>query len=134
LLRFFPNLRENISCLDANKSTIFDPNTTTLETIVKASFIEKWAQEINYSSYSDLCAEIMCIAIVLGLYGGLLINLRVIIPLIIKVMFRRRQQTSSVNRSFRRLQELISDLHKLNLYRSAIHVEPPNIYQQHWST
>jgi hypothetical protein len=76
----------------------------------------------------------MCIAIVLGLYGGLLIILRVIIPLIIKVVFRRRQQTSSVNRSFRRLQELISDLHKLNLYRSTIHVEPPDIYQQRWST
>ncbi|CAF1306573.1 unnamed protein product [Adineta steineri] len=48
LLRYFNNISSNFTYLNANKESIFDLNTN-LSTIVKAGFIEKWIENINYS-------------------------------------------------------------------------------------
>jgi hypothetical protein len=154
-LQFFNNVSSNFTCLNANDKTIFDPNTTTLETIVKRSFIEKWIQQINYSLYFNYCAPKLCsytinkpfniyyiISVIIGVYGGLSIALRVLIPIIIKSIIRQNEETSSENLSFGRVnrlirswfQKLIPALRKLNLFRSAIRVEPSDIYKQRWST
>ncbi|CAF1033170.1 unnamed protein product [Adineta steineri] len=154
LLNFFPDISSNFTCLNANKTSRFQMNDT-LKTIVKSGFIEKWIQEENYSSYFNKCVPELCLyttnkrfniyyilTAVIGVYGGLSLSLRLIIPIIIKFIFQRNEETSSRGPSIRQpkqfiyywFQQLISALVKMNLFRSAIHVEPSDIYQQCWTT
>ncbi|CAF0846073.1 unnamed protein product [Adineta steineri] len=153
-LNFFPNILPNFTCLNANETSRFQLNDT-LKTIVKNGFIEKWIQQENYSSYFNKCAPELCsytinkrfniyyiLTAIIGVYGGLSIGLRLIIPIIIKFIFQRNEETSVQGPSIRRpiqficywFQQLISALVKMNLFRSAIHIEPSDIYQQCWTT
>jgi hypothetical protein len=154
LVRLFNDESSNVTCLNATKESRFYPNTT-METIIKSGFIEKWIEQINYSLYFNHCAPKLCsytinnrfniyyiMTAIIGVYGGLSIGLQLIIPIIIKLIFQRNEETSPENHSFRRpkqliavwLQKLISALVKMNLFRSATHTEPSDIYQQRWTT
>ncbi|CAF4216179.1 unnamed protein product, partial [Adineta steineri] len=154
LLQVFNNTSSNFTCLDANKESIFDLNTT-LSTIIKSDFIEKWIQNINYSLYFNYCAPKLCfytinkrfniyyiITTIISVYGGLSIVLSLIIPAIVKLLIRHNAETSRRDYSFSRLKQLIitwlrqliSALIKMNLFRSSTRLEPSDIYQQRWST
>ncbi|CAF0868087.1 unnamed protein product [Adineta steineri] len=153
-LNFFPNISSNFTCLNVNETSRFQRNDT-LKTIVKNGFIEKWIQQENYSAYFYKCAPELCsytinkrfniyyiITAIIGVYGGLSIGLRLIIPIIIKFIFQRNEETSVQGPSIRQpiqficywFQQLTSALVKMNLFRSAIDIEPSDIYQQCWTT
>ncbi|UJR24272.1 hypothetical protein I4U23_027239 [Adineta vaga] len=146
-LQYFTNSSVYFPSLDIYEPTIFDSNNTTIANIVKANFIEKWTQNITYTSYFDQCAPKSCaytinkrfnivyiIVTLLGLYGGLSIALRFITPIIIKFLFRRKQSAPMIQSSSNWLQRLYRSLYEINLFKSAIHVQPSDINQQQWST
>ncbi|CAF3948424.1 unnamed protein product [Adineta steineri] len=154
LLQFFDNTSSNFTYLDASKESIFDLNTT-LSTIIKSGFIEKWIQNINYSLYFNHCAPKLCfytinkrfniyyiITTIISVYGGLSIVLSLIIPAIVKSITQHNAETSPRDYSFRRLKQLIITwlrqlipaLIEMNIFRSSTHLEPSDIYQQRWSS
>ncbi|CAF4299714.1 unnamed protein product, partial [Adineta steineri] len=154
LLRFFNNIPSNFTCLDANKESIFNLNTT-LSTIIKSGFMEKWIENINYSLYFNHCAPKLCfytinkrfniyyiITTIISVYGGLSTVLSLIIPAIVKLLIRGNAETLRRDYSFSRLKQLIITwlrqlipaLIKMNLFRSSTRLEPSDIYQQRWST
>ena len=144
-LLFFRNSSDNFTCLNANHPTIFPPNYTTLETIIKASFIEEWNDNIDYVSYFNICAPKLCtytsdehilhsISTVLGLYGGLSIILRFLISIIIKLVIWRTHRTSPTEEPSSWLQKLKRALRDFNCFKSAMYDEPHDIYRQRWST
>ncbi|CAF1424224.1 unnamed protein product [Adineta steineri] len=91
--------RMNIS--DINSSTVSHFETNTLiQTISDELFIEEWKINSSHSLFYSQCAPIYCayktqqndnaiyiISKILGLYGGLTVSLRFIIPLITKIIF-----------------------------------------------
>ncbi|CAF1194034.1 unnamed protein product [Adineta steineri] len=154
LLRVFNNTSSNFTCLDANKESIFGLNTT-LSTIIKSGFIEKWIENINYTLYFNQCAPKLCfytinkrlniyyiITAIISVYGGLSTVLSLIIPAIVRSIIQHNVETSRRDYSFSRLKQiiitwlrqLISALIKMNLFRSSTRLEPSDIYQQRWST
>ncbi|CAF1171735.1 unnamed protein product [Adineta steineri] len=154
LLQVFNNTSSNFTCLDANKESIFDLNTT-LSTIIKSGFIEKWIENINYSLYFNYCAPKLCfytinkrfniyyiITAIISVYGGLSTVLSLIIPAIVRSIIQHNAETSRRDYSLRRLKQLIITrlrqlipaLIEMNLFRSSTRLEPLDIYQQRWST
>lgn len=86
-----------------NTSEIFAPNTT-VESILKRLMIEKWHSEVSFVNYYNACRPLSCtysrmghhniifiIVSVLSVCDGLTLTLRVIIPLIVKIIRRRRK-------------------------------------------
>jgi hypothetical protein len=145
--RFFSNSSGNFTCLNANQRTIFFPSNTTLETIIKANFIEQWGNKTNYASYFNMCAPKSCaytiskrfnslysISFVLGLYCGLSTILCFLIPMIIKWVLSRKQNLPRTENTSSWLQKFKRALFQLNLFKSSMHVEPRDINQQQWST
>jgi hypothetical protein len=144
---FFVNSSGSFKCLDANERTSFPPSNTTIDTIFSASFIGEWKNHINYSSYFDMCAPKSCayatnerfnifyiINAVLAVYGGFAVVLRFSILMIVKLVIRRQQEIPTPAGRSSRLRKLGRTLLKLNLFKSAMHVEPFDIYKQKCST
>jgi hypothetical protein len=142
-LLFFRNSSSNFTCLNANHPTIFPPSNTTLETIVEASFIEEWKDNISYLSYFNMCRPKLCvyhtnesfnilhsITTVLGLYSGFSIDFRFPIPMIIKLVIWFKQRTRRTKDELGWRRKLKRVLLEFNLFKSAIHVEPRDICQQ----
>ncbi|CAF1356750.1 unnamed protein product [Adineta steineri] len=87
--------------LALNSSIVSRFKTNTLiQTIADELFIEEWKINSSYSLFYNQCAPIYCsyetqkddyaiyiISKILGLYGGLTVSLRFIIPLITKIIF-----------------------------------------------
>ncbi|CAF1027533.1 unnamed protein product [Adineta steineri] len=88
-----------ISAINSSIVTRFETNTL-IQTIADELFIEEWKINSSYSLFYSQCAAIYCsyetqkddyaiyiISKILGLYGGLTVSLRFIIPLITKIIF-----------------------------------------------
>ncbi|CAF1532558.1 unnamed protein product [Adineta ricciae] len=89
-----------VSPIDSSMKSRFQSNTTVRD-MVDQLFVEEWMVNRSYSSFYDQCSPISCsyqiqrdeyviytISKVLGLYGGLTISLKLIIPFIIKIIFK----------------------------------------------
>ena len=94
-----------------NKShTTFAPNSTT-NNIVEKMFIESWSINISYDNFFEQCQPKTClytligrsnilyvITTIVGLYGGLTVLLKIIVPLgvhRIHALLRRRQRVQA---------------------------------------
>jgi hypothetical protein len=100
----------NLSILQRN-STRFSPNMV-VEEIVNEMMIETWGENINYSQYYEQCAPKFCtyfftsrnnalyvFTTMIGLFSGLSVALRIIVPLIvtwIRNRMHRRAETGSM--------------------------------------
>jgi hypothetical protein len=100
----------NVSILKIN-STRFSPNMLVQE-IINEMMIETWGDNISYSQYYEQCAPKLCtyfftsrnnalyvFTTMIGLFGGLSVALRIIVPLIItwiRNRMRRRVETGSM--------------------------------------
>lgn len=75
----------------------FEPSTP-LYLIIEQLMVESWSKEISYNSYYSKCAPLYCtysvtqrrdviliVTILLGLFGGLNVVLKLLTPLIIKL-------------------------------------------------
>ena len=146
-LHFFMNLSSSFKSLDPNRPTRFPPSNSTINSIVSESFIENWTMHINYSAYFRICAPKLCsyvinehfnifyiVSVLLAVYGGFTVVLRFSIPIIIKLVMRRNEETGTPVNVSSRQRKLIRALLKLNLFKSAMHVEPFDIYKQKCST
>ncbi|CAF0883894.1 unnamed protein product [Adineta steineri] len=91
--------RMNILAINSSIVSRFKTNTL-IQTIADELFIEEWKINSSYSLFYNQCAPTYCsyktrkddfaiyiISKILGLYGGLTVSLRFIIPLITKVIF-----------------------------------------------
>ncbi|CAF1429312.1 unnamed protein product [Adineta ricciae] len=100
---FFVSTNTNFVSLDSTK-TRFDPESTTVEMLVNELFVEQWLTRISFSQYYAQCAPISCLysyskrndilyvtTTVLGLYGGLTVVLRLIVPRLVKCVRDRRR-------------------------------------------
>ncbi|CAF1237186.1 unnamed protein product [Adineta ricciae] len=145
ILLYFRNSVHNFKCLNISNPTRFPPKSTTLKRIVNGSFIEEWNDQINYELYFNLCTPKSCVytieeriiysmSTILGLYSGLATVLRFIIPKIIAFIVLRRRKTPRTNNTMNWLQKFKQFTRELNLFKSAIHVEPRDIHRQRWST
>ncbi|CAF5189944.1 unnamed protein product, partial [Rotaria sp. Silwood1] len=83
-----------------HENSRFYPNTTISE-IVSQAFVEDWINSTNYTSYYERCAPSQCtytirkrlnidiLAKMLGFYGGLVIILEIILPLLVRTSLQR---------------------------------------------
>lgn len=93
-----------IFLLNPNVTSRFPTNSTAL-TLINALGIEEWNENIDYDAYYDNCNPAECfytvtknlqlstvVTTVIGLFGGLSVVLKILIPLIIKLVrwFRRK--------------------------------------------
>ena len=116
----------NITLLDSSLPTRFMKNST-VGTMLDELLFEDWKQSLNYSSYFDQCQPSSCsyelirrntflesITIILGLFGGLSVSLRIFIPLMTEIysVIFRKASTASVLSGNRKL----SSLKKLFVY------------------
>ncbi|CAF3727584.1 unnamed protein product [Adineta steineri] len=89
----------NISAINSSIVSRFKRNALT-QTIADELFIEEWKVNSSYSLFYNQCAPAYCsykiqkddyaiyiISKILGLYGGLTVSLRFIIPIITKIIF-----------------------------------------------
>ena len=106
-------IRPNVSILDATAASNFSA-TSKLGEILNELMAEKWIWAVNYSGYYAQCRPSEChytvkrrndviyiVTTVIGLVGGLVTALKVMIPLVVKVIRRkpnpRVQRTGNVN-------------------------------------
>ncbi|CAF4888015.1 unnamed protein product [Rotaria sp. Silwood1] len=83
-----------------HENSRFYPNTIISE-IVSQAFVEDWINSTNYTSYYERCAPSQCtytirkrlnidiLAKMLGFYGGLVIILEIILPLLVRTSLQR---------------------------------------------
>lgn len=100
---FFVSTSTNVVPLDSTE-TRFNPESTTVEMLVNEVYVEEWLTRISFSQYYTQCAPISClysyseqndllyvVTILLGLYGGLTVVLRLIVPRLVKWVRNRRR-------------------------------------------
>ncbi|CAF1564075.1 unnamed protein product [Adineta ricciae] len=136
----FPNITQmNISVLISNKEkrSVFD--------YFNNLFIDEWLININYSKYFHKCSPSICtykiwnqtdsssaITLLISLYGGLILILRLITPYLIKISFHLKDRFQNQNVSLRK--KLIQSIKRLNLFKKIDHRTEMDIKQQKIST
>jgi hypothetical protein len=93
--------------------------------------VEQWSPNISYRNYFDICAPKQCnyrqiqssriidiITILISLYGGLSVVLRLIMPQVMKIFFKRKSLKNSTDRR-RRLGFFHKNRRRRRLSRSA---------------
>ncbi|UJR13165.1 hypothetical protein I4U23_000188 [Adineta vaga] len=113
--------------------------------------IEQWTTNINYTTYFQTCAPIICtysktdrmnltytITLLLSLYGGLIFILRLLTHLLIDILFKFKlhqintQLNNEQNLSI--IRRTIQWIIQLNLFQSIRQQTPTNIKEQRLST
>lgn len=100
------------------------PINTTVGHLTKALFVEDWTTAINYSSYYEQCAPILCsytyiqqvnsvytVTLISGIYGGLTVVLKLICPWLVRLgakMHTHRKSRSHVAQSERSIDTTIT--------------------------
>jgi hypothetical protein len=113
---------DNITLFISNSTSIFDPldlsistrfaRNATVNEIVESLFIESWITNISFDDYFTECRPSSCtntiiyrqsitfiITLIMGLYGGLTISLRLLTPIMVAIarklmQLRGRTQTA----------------------------------------
>ncbi|CAF1085874.1 unnamed protein product [Adineta steineri] len=112
-LEIFTNYFPGLNQTDFNMSNIVlssNEKIISLKDSLNNSFIEKWSTKINYSDYFSRCAPTVCtytkkdytnlshiITLLLSLYGGLTIILRVMIGFLIKIYSKIKHRSLNTN-------------------------------------
>ena len=109
---FNTNLRSNISSLNDSISTRFSSNDT-MESIMSELMVEFYNISVSFRNYYHTCQPLSCtypleirssliymVTTIIGLLGGLSVVLRLITPLILKLIFRRQCQRNNVRIAF----------------------------------
>ena len=94
----------NVSSLNRNITSDFEPNTLIGE-IAEKLFVEQWLVNVSYSNFYEQCAPVYCsytnqvandatfiLARILGLYGGLTVALRFLIPSLTRITLQIRNR------------------------------------------
>ena len=118
-----------------NESSRYSPQTT-VEILINELFIEQWITNISYVEYFQQCHPSFCqysiekrhnsayiLTTLLSLYGGLTITLRILIPIVIKLVRRKKVQAivQSVPwkiRLYQLIQKTIDTIKNLNSFDS----------------
>jgi hypothetical protein len=96
-------IRYNSSTVPLNSSMLSRfLETDNVSTIISRLMVEEWSHVISYENYFDICAPKQCkyqqiessgivdiISNLISLYGGLSILLRLILPQVIKIFFKK---------------------------------------------
>ena len=130
--------------LDATLSK-FPVNITVID-LVDQLFVERWSTIMNYSSYFELCAPMLCsyayrqelasfytVTYLIGLYGGLTILLKWICPRIISLIakiYQHRKKRTNVVTSVSSAASIITDnsdhiiTNSADTYHAPVQLEP----------
>lgn len=98
----------NITAIQYTPLSIFKPNTTIID-IINALMIERWISEISFDRYFAQCHPTLCvyrftqrfdfvntIVTVIGLAGGWSVVLRILTPLLMAVVRRKKSKQTPV--------------------------------------
>ncbi|CAF1071438.1 unnamed protein product [Adineta steineri] len=120
---YFPDLNQTNSTWLNGLSASFQKRIPVKD-LLSELFVEEWLPMINYPQYFTSCAPKRCTyteinhmnlfytaALLLALYGGLTILLRLITSFSVSVFFRlkHRSTNNNLNRAYKQLQETHSD-------------------------
>jgi len=105
---------KNITPLDSSLTTRYFVNST-IQQLLDELMIEQWNISTTYETYYKECQPIQCtytyerkntviyiITALLGLVGGLITALEVIVPILVKVVRRRKQRDISTSETRKR--------------------------------
>ena len=96
-VRWISSLPPSIRPMPLSRSAMikFEPETP-VSVIFASVMLDHWEQAVNYSGYYHACEPVLCtfaasrknsfiylVTLIIGLYGGLTVTLRIIAPLII---------------------------------------------------
>ncbi|CAF0798760.1 unnamed protein product [Adineta ricciae] len=125
ILNFFPHINiNNITYLNRNETKY--SIDTLVNVFVENLFIENWTINSSFENYYNMCAPLLCtytfiqynnilyiITQILGLYGGLVLVLRFIIPqILLKFNQRVRHESTEITQI-----RLIDHLKQFNLFK-----------------
>lgn len=101
-------LSNHFTALNISEKSHFSSNTT-IDILVDRLFLDEFVKTFNYSSYYSRCQPQFCqytfnqqseplyiITSLLGLYGGLSVVLRLIIPYLVKFLLERIERRTSL--------------------------------------
>ena len=130
--KYFPNFNQVY-----NRTDLVLSNTNegrSINELVNDLFINQWTTQINYSNYFSQCAPSYCtyvktnqnniyytITLFISLYGGLIIILRLMTPVLMKILLKWKQR---FNFAF------VEWIKKLNLFKLATERTENDIKQQ----
>ena len=134
LTEYFPSMNQTYFNL-SNYVLQFENTNRTVHNHLSNLFIEQWIPKLNYSNYFNNCNPSICtytttdiiddsyaVSLFISLYGGLIIILRLISPVLIKIVFKFKSQ--SRNRDF------IRWLKQVNLFKNVQKRTEQDIKQQ----
>ncbi|CAF1391349.1 unnamed protein product [Adineta ricciae] len=139
LFNYFPNLNQtnfnwNTSILSSGN------NNNSILFHFQNLFIENWLSNVNYSSYFAQCSSSMCtyttinrrnlsyaITVLISLYGGLIIILRLIVSYFIDLLFKYKNHSENQNTQTMKPFQFIK---QLNLFKNINERSETNIKQQ----
>ena len=109
LTEYFPSINQTNLNLNDHVLQSEKTNTTVYDRLSNL-FIKQWTIELNYSNYFDNCNPSTCtytttniinysyaITLFFSLYGGLIMILRLISPVLIKLIFKIKYQSANDN-------------------------------------
>ena len=140
--KYFPNFNQVYNRTDL---VLSDTNEgRSINELVNDLFINQWTTQINYSNYFSQCAPSYCtyvktnqnnisytVTLFISLYGGLIIILRLMTPILINILLKLKQKFI-VGDNRRNLQNFvfIEWIKKLNLFKLATERTENDIKQQ----
>ncbi|CAF4098156.1 unnamed protein product, partial [Adineta steineri] len=120
---YFPDLNQTNSTWSDGLSASFQKRIAVKD-LLSELFVEEWLPKINYSQYFTSCAPKRCTfteinhmnllytaALLLALYGGLTILLRLITSFSVSVFFKVKHHSTNnnLNRAYKQLQKSYTD-------------------------
>ena len=134
LPEYFPSMNQTYFNL-SDYVLQFENTNRTVHNHLSNLFIEQWITKLNYSNYFNNCNPSICtytttdiidysyaVGLFISLYGGLIITLRLISPVLIKLVFKIKYQSRNRN--------LIQWLKQVNLFKNAQKRTEQDIKQQ----
>ncbi|CAF3979496.1 unnamed protein product [Adineta steineri] len=108
LFDYFPALNQsNFKLVDLPLSS--SRRNISVNDLVSDLFIEQWSTKIDYTNYFNQCAPLVCtystidstnlssiLPLLISLYGGLTAILRLIAPLLIKIIWKIRHRSTEI--------------------------------------
>lgn len=109
-----------VTPLNDTVGSYFD-KTTTVQTILAKLMIEEWISMSNYSNFYEQCHSVACsysfemggnfgsvVAIIIALFGGLSITLKVAAPVIVTVHQRLRRKFQGIRTAATTVEVLVN--------------------------
>ncbi|CAF1386151.1 unnamed protein product, partial [Adineta steineri] len=147
LISYFPTSKE-FKAMIINNESLYEP-TSTVQSIIDNLMIENWTMNISYDKYYSECAPSSCTYLkisrrdfvhvlkkLISLLSSLTLILRLIIPLVIGFIMKRRDRTpkpriSFKNRLYQYKENMKKKLIELNIFKHSSNTNRQTKFQRY---